>query len=148
MDGCLFKPTGLEDLHAALMSRTATPSVAPVSVDELSPDFDLRDLEKLTGGNVDAVKELLVPLLDSLEADHGQLVVLQHKADFAGLHDLAHRTKGGARMVKAQALMECCEVLENVCERQARNELASAIDGMDEALAHLHHGLSVYCNQT
>jgi two-component system sensor histidine kinase EvgS len=148
MDGCLFKPTGLEDLHAALMSRTATPSVAPVSVDELSPDFDLRDLEKLTGGDVDAVKELLVPLLDSLEADHGQLVALQHKADFAGLHDLAHRTKGGARMVKAQALMECCEVLENVCERQARNELATAIDGMDEALAHLHHGLSVYCNQT
>lgn len=148
MDGCLFKPTGLEDLHAALMSRTATPSVAPVSVEELSPDFDLRDLEKLTGGDIDAVKELLVPLLDSLEADHGQLVALQHKADFARLHDLAHRTKGGARMVKAQALMACCEVLENVCERQARNELASAIDGMDEALAHLHHGLSIYCNQT
>ncbi|WP_226476268.1 transporter substrate-binding domain-containing protein [Pseudomonas sp. MWU16-30323] len=148
MDGCLFKPTGLEDLHAALMSRTATPSVAPVSVEKLSPDFDLHDLEKLTGGDIDAVKELLVPLLDSLEADHGQLVALQHKVDFAGLHDLAHRTKGGARMVKAQALMACCEVLENVCERKARNELASAIDDMDEALAHLHHGLSGYCNQT
>jgi two-component system sensor histidine kinase EvgS len=94
------------------------------------------------------VKELLAPLLDSLEADHGQLVNLQRKADFAGLHDLAHRTKGGAKMVKAHALMVCCEVLESVCERQARDELASAVDGMDEALAHLHHALSGYCNQT
>jgi two-component system sensor histidine kinase EvgS len=51
-------------------------------------------------------------------------------------------------MVKAQALMECCEVLENVCERQAHNELAGTVDDVDEALAHLHHGLSVYCNQT
>lgn len=148
MDGCLFKPTGLEDLHAALMLRTATPSVAPGTVDELAPDFDLSHLEKLTGGDINAVKELLAPLLDSLEADQGQLVILQRNADFAGLHDLAHRTKGGARMVKAQALMDCCEGLENVCERQAHDELAGAVDGVDEALAHLHHGLSVYCNRT
>jgi len=130
------------------MLRTATPSVVPGTADELSPDFDLSHLEKLTGGDIDAVKELLAPLLDSLEADHGQLVILQRNADFARLHDLAHRTKGGARMVKAQALMDCCEVLENVCERQAPDELAGAVDGVDEALAHLHHGLSVYCNRT
>ncbi|MGY2314932.1 transporter substrate-binding domain-containing protein [Pseudomonas sp. SDO5522_S412] len=148
MDGCLFKPTGLEDLHAALARRTATPSVAPGTTDELAAGFDLSHLEKLTGGDIDAVKELLAPLLDSLEADHGQLVNLQRKADFAGLHDLAHRTKGGAKMVKAHALMVCCEVLESVCERQARDELASAVDGMDEALSHLHHALSGYCNQT
>lgn len=147
MDGCLFKPTGLEDLHAALALRTATPSVAPGNAAELSADFDVSHLKKLTRGDVDAVKELLAPLLGSLEADHRQLVILQRNADFARLHDLAHRTKGGAKMVKAHALMVCCEVLESVCERQVHDELVGAVDGMDEALAHLHHALSEYCNQ-
>lgn len=139
MDGCLFKPTGLEDLRAALASRTATPH-------EASSGVDLSHLEKLTGGDISAVKELLAPLLDSLEADHGQLATLEKTADFARLHDLAHRTKGGARMVKAQALMDSCEQLEKVCERQAHNELAGAVAAVDEALAQLHHTLSLYCN--
>ncbi|NWD22484.1 transporter substrate-binding domain-containing protein [Pseudomonas yamanorum] len=139
MDGCLFKPTGLEDLRAALASRTATPH-------EASSGVDLSPLEKLTGGDIVAVKELLAPLLDSLEADHGQLATLEKTADFARLHDLAHRTKGGARMVKAQALMDSCEQLEKVCERQAHNELAGAVAAVDEALAQLHHTLSLYCN--
>lgn len=139
MDGCLFKPTGLEDLRAALASRTATPH-------EASSGVDLSPLEKLTGGDIVAVKELLAPLLDSLEADHGQLATLEKTADFARLHDLAHRTKGGARMVKAQALMDSCEQLEKVCERKAHNELAGAVAAVDEALAQLHHTLSLYCN--
>ncbi|NWE39123.1 transporter substrate-binding domain-containing protein [Pseudomonas yamanorum] len=139
MDGCLFKPTGLEDLRAALASRTATPH-------EASSGVDLSYLEKLTGGDIAAVKELLAPLLDSLEADHGQLATLEKTADFSRLHDLAHRTKGGARMVKAQALMDSCEQLEKVCERQAHNELAGAVAAVDEALAQLHHTLSLYCN--
>lgn len=143
MDGCLFKPTGLEDLRAALMSRTATPSEVP---GEASSGVDLSPLEKLTGGDIAAVKELLAPLLDSLEADHRQLATLGKTADFARLHDLAHRTKGGARMVKAQGLMDRCEQLEKVCERQAHDELAGAVAAVDETLAQLHHTLSLYCN--
>ncbi|MFC6299840.1 transporter substrate-binding domain-containing protein [Pseudomonas sp. CCM 7893] len=147
MDSCLFKPTGLEDLHAALVSRTASPSVAEVLVPEVAPDIDLSHLKKLTGGDVEAIKELLAPLLDSLEADLEQLAALRGKSDFARSHDLAHRTKGGARMVKAQALISCCEILEGVCERQDRDALAPALERMDEAIGLLHHTLTAYCNQ-
>jgi len=143
MDGCLFKPTGLEDLHAALASRAANPSV----VENTVPDIDLSHLLKLTGDDAEAIKELLVPLLDSLSADRALLPQLQRKVDFARLHDLAHRAKGGARMVKAQALITVCETLEGVCERKDRDALAAAVDGVCDAIDLLHHTLAAYCNQ-
>jgi two-component system sensor histidine kinase EvgS len=148
MDGCLFKPTGLEDLHAALASRTASPSVLQNTEPGVAPDIDLSHLLKLTGADTEAVKELLAPLLGSLEADRALLAPLQQQADFARLHDVAHRAKGGARMVKALALMDCCEVLEGVCERQDLQGLAGAVDAVRQAIDHLHQDLSTYCNQT
>lgn len=142
MDGCLFKPTGLDDLRVALASRsTGTLSVEAVG-------FDLSTLLVLVGEDHHALTELLVPLLDSLEQDRALLPALQHKADFARLHDLAHRAKGGARMVKAQVLIARCEALEAVCERQDRNALDRAIDGVGAAIIALHEGLSAQCNQT
>lgn len=143
MDGCLFKPTGLEDLHAALASRAANPSVAENTL----ADIDLSHLVKLTGDDAEAIRELLAPLLDSLSADRALLPQLQHKVDFAQLHDLAHRAKGGARMVKAQALIIGCEALEGVCERKDREALAAAVEGVRNAIDLLHHTLTTYCNR-
>ena len=141
MDGCLFKPTGLDDLRVALASR---------STYVLGPEaaaFDLSTLIALTGEDHHALTELLLPLLDSLEADRALLPALRRKADFAKLHDLAHRAKGGARMVKARELITRCEALEAVCERQDRNALVAAVDGVSEAIIALHEGLSLYCDQ-
>lgn len=147
MDGCLFKPTGLEDLHAALASRTATPSVGQTFQAEAVPGIDLSYLVKLTGADSQAIKELLGQLLDSLEIDRRQLLELQQKGDFAKLHDLAHRTKGGARMLKAEALMLCCEVLEDACEERDAEVLAEAVEGVHSAIDDLHHALSDYCKR-
>ncbi len=141
MDGCLFKPTGIDDLRAALASRsTYAPSPEAAA-------FDLSTLITLTGEDHHALTELLIPLLDSLEADRALLPTLQRKADFARLHDLAHRAKGGARMVKAQVLIARCEALEAVCERQDRTALAATTEAVEEAILALHGGLSLYCNQ-
>jgi two-component system sensor histidine kinase EvgS len=142
MDGCLFKPTGLDDLRLALASRTAE-TVA----DEGSPVFDLSPLLMLTQGDNAALDELLLPLLDSLAEDRRQLSALNGQDDIAKLHDLAHRVKGGARMVKAQALITCCETLEEVCERRDSRELGAAVEALDVAIEQLHHSLSRYGNQ-
>ena len=142
MDGCLFKPTGLEDLRLALASR----AVAAQS-DEAEPLFDLSALIALTGTDHAALIELLVPLLGSLKEDHALLPALLKQADFARLHDLAHRAKGGARMVKAKALIACCETLESVCERRDRVALSAAGDAVGVALDDLHGSLGRYCNQ-
>ncbi|UXZ24845.1 transporter substrate-binding domain-containing protein [Pseudomonas sp. YeP6b] len=142
MDGCLFKPAGLEDLRSALASLTALPRPDATEV-----AFDLSTLISLTGDDHAALKELLEPLLDSLETDRALLPSLQHTTNFHALHDLAHRAKGGARMVKALALIACCETLESVCQRQERKALGSAVDAVSEAIGELHHYLSAYCNR-
>ena len=147
MDGCLFKPTGLEDLHAALASRTAMPSVnEPVQADPVKA-LDLSRLLKLTGSDTGAVKELLAQLLDSLAADRTQLQALLEKHDYAQLHDLAHRTKGGARLVEAQTLVNHCEALEAACEQRDPEALVCAVAAVQEAIDQLHQALTDYCNQ-
>lgn len=142
MDGCLFKPTGLEDLRAALASRTAA-----AASDAPEPLFDLSMLMTLTGGDKAALNELLMPLLTSLAEDHLLLPALRRQADFAKLHDLAHRVKGGARMVKAHALVACCETLEGVCERRDRGALAAAVEAVGMAIDGLHHSLRLHGEQ-
>ncbi|XMB52095.1 transporter substrate-binding domain-containing protein [Pseudomonas fluorescens] len=141
MDGCLFKPTGLDDLRSALASRVADAGPQPVAT------FDLSTLIALTGDDHAALVELLAPLLESLEADRALLPRLASQADFAKLHDLAHRAKGGARMVKANLLISGCEALEAVCEQRDRQALGPAVESVAEAIDVLRHGLSAYCNQ-
>jgi len=142
MDGCLFKPTGLEDLRLALASRTAS-----VVADEVGLAFDLSPLITLTQGDNDALKELLTPLLGSLREDYALLSPLKSQVDFARLHDLAHRVKGGARMVKAQALITCCETLESVCERRDSDALGAAVDALEVVIEQLHQSMGRYSNR-
>ncbi|TFY87190.1 response regulator [Pseudomonas kairouanensis] len=142
MDGCLFKPTGLEDLRTAL---AACPCAG--SGDDAEPLFDLSALINLVGGDSTALNDLLVPLLESLEQDRALLSTLLEPVDFARLHDLAHRAKGGARMVKAQRLINGCEALEGVCERRDSAALNATADEVGRAIESLHQGLRLYCKQ-
>ena len=143
MDGCLFKPTGLEDLRLALGPLTASGAH-----DQAEPLYDLTALVALVGADQAALNELLAPLLGSLEDDRALLPALLGAADFAKLHDLAHRVKGGARMVKAQVLITCCDALESVCEQRDGEALSAAVSAISVAIDGLHHGLSLHCRQS
>ena len=142
MDGCLFKPTGLDDLRAALAPRTANRLA-----DDAEPAFDVSSLIALTEGDKAALNELLLPLLNSLKEDRAVLRAQQGQVDFAALHDLAHRVKGGARMVKATTLITCSETLEGVCERRDSAAVGAAVEALGAAIDHLHQRLERYCHQ-
>ena len=142
MDGCLFKPTGLDDLRAALAPRTANRLA-----DDAEPAFDVSSLIALTEGDKAALNELLLPLLSSLKEDRAVLRAQQGQVDFAALHDLAHRVKGGARMVKATTLITCSETLEGVCERRDSAAVGAAVEALGAAIDHLHQSLERYCHQ-
>ena len=142
MDGCLFKPTGLDDLRAALAPRTANRLA-----DDAEPAFDVSSLIALTEGDKAALNELLLPLLNILKEDRAVLRAQQGQVDFAALHDLAHRVKGGARMVKATTLITCSETLEGVCERRDSAAVGAAVEALGAAIDHLHQSLERYCHQ-
>jgi len=142
MDGCLFKPTGLDDLRMALAALTFG-----AVTDHAAAVFDLSALITLTDGDKYALNELLEPLIGSLLEDRAVLAHLPTSVDFAKLYDLAHRVKGGARMVKAQALISCCETLEGVCERRDSDALGAALAVIGVAIERLHDALVRYCRQ-
>ncbi|WP_457967860.1 transporter substrate-binding domain-containing protein [Pseudomonas sp. R4-84] len=141
MDDCLFKPIGLNQLNARLASVVPNGAVEPRVADA---DFDLTSLEQLTGGDWVSTQGLLLELIDSNGQDKARLQTLFSRHDVSGLSDLAHRIKGGARLIQAQRLIAACEILENACRAGETSSLAAAADELHEAMEHLTGRLQAY----
>ena len=62
--------------------------------------------------------------------------------DMPGLANLAHRIKGGARIIKAQALIEACERLEAACNGVHPGQLTEAVDELHQAMERLAERLA------
>ncbi|WP_045882032.1 transporter substrate-binding domain-containing protein [Pseudomonas chlororaphis] len=146
MDDCLFKPISLKDLGARLAE--VAPGAEPSFGDEVTvavDSLDLSSLEQLTGGDRESIRGLLGDLASSNEQDLARLLELFSKNDLPGLADLAHRVKGGARIVKAQALVACCEQLERAChELDGGARLTQSVDALHQAMERLAAALEMH----
>jgi two-component system sensor histidine kinase EvgS len=146
MDDCLFKPISLENL--ALRLNSVKPGSQAVSAGETLPAvagaIDLTSLEQLTRGDTTSINGLLRDLADSNDADLIKLEKISKTADVQGLDDLAHRIKGGARIIKAWGLIEACEALEIICRQPDMNgqALTEAIDELDHQMLALRATLT------
>ena len=147
MDDCLFKPISLNDLNARLISvapaavvlaRAATASSATIE------GLDLSSLEQLSRGDTLAIRSLLQDLATSNAQDMARLIQLFTQHDLTGLSDLAHRVKGGARIIQAQWLIECCEALEAGCNGLNSAVLTEAVDALQQAMELLGQRLEIY----
>ena len=144
MDDCLFKPIGLEELKACLYS------VAPLACSEVQAsaqsvhEIDLSSLEQLTQGDKASIMGLINDLSCANEEDMARLIQLFTKHDLDALSDLAHRVKGGARIIRAQQLINCCEHLEEVCAERDAAQLAAAVDALQQEMEQLADKLSLY----
>ncbi len=136
MDDCLFKPISLEALHDRLASVTPHNTTPPSS-----DDLDLSSLQQLTGDDPNALRQLLEELLDSNAEDQARLLRLSSQQDLPGLADLAHRIKGGARIIDAQRLVAACEALENACRGGNAVQLAEPVEVLRQAMEQLSDGL-------
>lgn len=148
MDDCLFKPVNLHELRMCLAS--VEPWVNPMqdSFAELAEDhLDLSNLERLACGNTDTVISLLDDLLRGNYEDLRQLLKLFSQHDLPGLSGLAHRVKGGARIIVAKGLVSCCDRLEQACSSHDDALLTPAVDALYRMLEEVIEQFESYREQ-
>ncbi|WP_082341432.1 transporter substrate-binding domain-containing protein [Pseudomonas sp. P1.31] len=142
MDGCLFKPITLHDLQQRLSGVEPPRQVPPLDDGEDGhEEGDWGALLKLTGGNKQVARGLLIDLARSNKEDLALLETLQEPMDASALKDLAHRVKGGARIIKASRLMEACESLEFASINGERDQVTQAAAELAQAMTQLRENL-------
>ncbi|MHC8382746.1 transporter substrate-binding domain-containing protein [Pseudomonas sp. LB3P14] len=140
MDDCLFKPIRLADLSAWLASRFVSEPPAPVEEPSTS-EIDLTGLELYVGDDRTLINQLLRELAETNRYDRDDLLAAHVSGNCHRLEDLAHRIKGGARMVRAERLIECCEHLERACAEGRAALIDEAVDQLQHAMARLDQSL-------
>jgi two-component system sensor histidine kinase EvgS len=144
MDDCLFKPISLHELHAHLApvvprKKTLLTSTESESID--TDHIDLSSLNRLTNKDRESTNDLLAHLASSNKEDLAKLMLMFTRHDITGLSDLAHRVKGGARIINASELILNCEALESACNRQDTTVLTAAVDALHQSMVKLDNQL-------
>lgn len=115
MDDCLFKPISLTLLSQRLTDLSPRASSNAV--------LNIEAVYALSGRDEARIKRLLEELLRSSQEDSKALHAMQTNDNLQPFFDLAHRIKGAARIVGAQALIDSCEAVEHADESTLENEL-------------------------
>ena len=113
MDECLFKPIGLRTLKTHLPQ--AQPRQPPPA--QHASGFDLGELRHLTQDDEQLTRHLLEQLSQSTSEDLAALRALGPDAPSEAVRALAHRIKGGAKMLRMRALVKACEAIEQAHAR-------------------------------
>ncbi len=139
MDECLFKPIGLRTLKTHLPQvHPQQPSPAPCH-----SGFDLAELRHLTQDDEQLTRHLLEQLSISVGEDLAALRALATDAPDDAVRALAHRIKGGAKMIRVRTVVKDCEAIEHAhaqglptAEQRAQLQvsLQALLDEMRDAL--------------
>lgn len=89
--------------------------------------FEVDNLRYLTLGDPQLVERLLRELAQSNGDDLKALRALGPTPTRDALRSLAHRIKGGAKMLKARGVVQRCEALEQACVGDAGIEHLQAL---------------------
>ena len=112
MNECLFKPIGLRTLKAHLpQARSAQEPTLR------SSGFSLAELRHLTQDDRQLTRHLLEQLSISVGEDLASLRALAPEASDEAVRTLAHRIKGGAKMIRVRGVVKDCEAIENAHAR-------------------------------
>lgn len=139
MNGCIFKPIALPELDRRLRQLPVLPRMPLKATSER---YDIQQLNHLTGGNPQSIQRVLKGLHQSNQQDLKQIRELLASDSNEGAADLAHRIRGAARIIKAQALIEECEYLERACrEDSSASQIKSALTRLELAMVGLDRDL-------
>ncbi len=140
MDDCLFKPIGLQTLKQHVTG--ATPSAATPRY------FNLDELRHLTQDDEQLTRRLLEQLAKSAGEDLAALQALSDEASDTALRALAHRIKGGAKMLKVRRIVSLCEAIEQAQARgeptgELRQQLQVGLQTLRDELAEVLNAIAV-----
>ncbi|PQZ91798.1 MULTISPECIES: transporter substrate-binding domain-containing protein [Pseudomonas] len=140
MNDCLFKPISLTALERQLAQIAPQPSTL---------HLDLGNFEALTGGDPQMSRRLLVELLSSSRQDRQELAgLLAGQAPLQDIIEQAHKIKGAARIVQANALAGQCETLEQACARgDAREQVDAGVKSLERLMLELEKALQVQLDE-
>jgi two-component system sensor histidine kinase EvgS len=141
MDDCLFKPIRLADLSAWLAARFAGEWPRVIAA-PATAEIDLSGLERYVGADDELIDQLLRDLAVTNRDDRDLLLQLHTRGNLHDLPILAHRIKGGALMVRAVRLIECCEQLERACGEGRAALIDEAVDQLQQAMTRLDQSLA------
>ena len=139
MDDCLFKPIRLADLSAWLGDHFA--SEARVDASSFA-EIDLSGLERYVGEDRELIDQLLSDLAVTNRSDRQALLKAHASGNQPELRTLAHRIKGGALMVRAEGLTQCCDALEKACSAGETALINAAVDQLQQAMSRLDQYLA------
>ena len=136
MNDCLFKPISLTALERHLAQIGTHPA------DQI---LDLGNFEALTGGDPQMSRRLLEELLNSSRQDRQELIALMNaQASYEQITEQAHKIKGAARIVQANALASQCETLEQACGRDDdRSSIDAGVKALEKLMLELERMLQV-----
>ena len=148
MNDCLFKPIGLNELRRQLQTTGAGPQADPAPASGLGPvdsassadssGFDIDNLRYLTLGDPKLITRLLGELAESNAKDLEALQSLGASPTHQDVRALAHRIKGGAKMLKARGVVQCCEAVEQACAgKPSQQELHALILKLEKSMTDL-----------
>ncbi|MGE8067523.1 transporter substrate-binding domain-containing protein [Pseudomonas sp. NPDC089569] len=140
MDDCLFKPIRLIDLSTWLADTFSSESTSAAQLPGVT-EIDLSGLRQYTGADSELITQLLHDLAVSNRNDRQRLQEEHASGNQHGLRELAHRIKGGAQMVRAMKLVECCEQLERACGEGDAQLIDAAVDQLHQVMTRLDHHL-------
>jgi CheY-like chemotaxis protein/two-component sensor histidine kinase len=135
MDDYLAKPVNLAMLSKKLdywlpLARQTAP-------------LDRSALADLTGGDMQAEREILNDFRRVNDEDAAMLRRAVDKSDFAAIATASHRIKGASRMIGATALAGVCEHLERASSASDWESVASNLD----VFGHELERLNAYCEE-
>ncbi|BBH46248.1 transporter substrate-binding domain-containing protein [Pseudomonas sp. KU43P] len=136
MDDCLFKPIGLRTLKMHL-PQVRTDAVTPPA---RASGFQLNELRHLTQDDPQLTRHLLSQLAQSAGEDLAALRALGASPQDDALGRIAHRIKGGAKILKVRGVVSDCEAIEHA---QAKGMPTEALQKqLEESLMTLQQELT------
>lgn len=144
MDECLFKPIGLKALKSYIPSAALAEEQSPAPEPARASGFNLSELRHLTQDDDQLIRRLLEQLAHSASEDLEALRALGEAPESDAVHALAHRIKGGAKMLKVRGVVRDCEAVEQaVAQKQPTEALLERLESSLEALQReLREGLA------